>query len=112
MVKVIVLVILTLIVGCSSSSSTEESHPTAGQAAAQYMRTYCAKLNDCFPSQFGAVYTSVDDCVSVAVGKVPDPNAKEACSQTQIDTCVKDTAVMACPADAGHATLPTSCGGC
>jgi len=102
------------LVACSSSTSgsSGSSHPTAGAAVRDTMNAYCSKLQACFPADFEKAFTDVQACVDVGVKKVTDPNAPEACTQTEVDTCVRDINEGACGATVSSTNLPTSCANC
>jgi hypothetical protein len=103
-----VLLICALALGACSN------HSTAEEAGRKFGRAFCVKLQQCFPSQFAQSYSSVDACVEKGIQAIPasQRSAEEACSDSEVDTCVQDTQSMGCASSPSGMKLPASCSGC
>jgi hypothetical protein len=108
--KSIALLFIALLPGCSDSGS---EHPTAAQAVEEMATPLCGRLKTCFGSSFDEA-----GCVAAAKAAVPasEANSPDACTNDEIDTCVKDLGTMPCPSGTSSAALlavsPASCKNC
>jgi hypothetical protein len=119
---VVVFLALTPTVGCAS-------HPTADDAMRSFFGAWCSDLSRCDATTFEAMFpqggsAAQGACVDQLVGGVKgvDHDALDACTTSELDTCVGDIHKESCDAfvtsevgllaGAGASALPRSCGGC
>jgi hypothetical protein len=99
-------------------------NPTAGSAAKEYAPVLCQRVQACEPASYAKTYPkdSMGDnsqCVSTLLQAIKDPDARDACTQKQVDTCTNDMKAQPCDkVDASLMTmdpsllLPPSCNNC
>ncbi len=103
----LIVTAIVALAGCNSN-------PTAEEAARKFSQAYCEKLQQCFSSSFASAYGSVDACVNKAVSAIPESkrSQEDACSDSEVDTCVKDVRAMSCASSVSAMSLPASCSKC
>jgi len=111
--SIIALTLLISSLGLTACGGSGSDHPTASQAVAEIATPYCGRLGSCLGSSFDQA-----GCVQGMKGSVPasQANQSDACTNDEVDTCVKDIGSMSCPtgstAAALMAVLPASCKNC
>jgi hypothetical protein len=107
-------------IGCSSSTSVNNSGPpTLDGAITQMAQAVCTRLQQCAPSSFSTNYPGgLSDCESqakssadmAATSKGRDVNATAQCSNAQLQTCISDINAASCDVvNSPTTTLPDSC---
>ncbi len=101
-------ILISVVAACGSGSE----HPTMSQAAAEIAPSFCARMKTCFGGSFDE-----SACVRAFEGAVPSSQRDDldACTNDQIDQCVRDMPGMTCPAASTTDLtryLPSSCLSC
>lgn len=115
MKKSMVGILVLCLVGVACSSN-----PSAGAFADEYGGALCQRLEDCDKAIFDLTYPKGHaDCVAqIKAAVVKDTSAKDACTQSQVDTCTQDTKNLSCDAinklliQGDSSVTPGSCNGC
>ncbi len=117
--KRIMLGALAAVLVSACGGTDASSNPTTSQALNQIGTSFCSMLQGCYSTAFNTAYPQgssqcVQAMMSASFAKGIDPNAHDACSQSEIDACVHDIGVMGCPATVPTTLqgLPTSCQKC
>jgi hypothetical protein len=83
------LVVVVLLVACSSSSTGDTaSAPSADAAAQEILSAYCKRLSDC-----GVKIASVDQCAADRVGGFA---LNGTCAQADVDGCAQFISILKC----------------
>ena len=107
----IVALLCGLTAACSSSPDAAPQRISGREVILQVMPIACAKLRDCNAYDFENTFPGgIDDCVDDTMSKFPQRSltSKSACTQDQIDICIRDQAMLKCPAS-GPAESCTKC---
>lgn len=106
MKRIALLVAVGLVTVCACSS-----HPTAGEAVDKFVPALCSRMKTCLGASFDE-----PGCEKVLKNSVPasDRDKIDACTNDELDTCLKDIETMQCPSSSVSLTsaLPASCQKC
>ena len=109
----------SLSLACSSSTTTasDPPHPSQKEAGQDISTAICTAIMPCNADLKAKYNGNIQACESDIIAKSAPTDARDGCTQDQVDQCVKDTNALSC--DAVNAILngdkskePASCNGC
>lgn len=92
---------LSFVITVVAAASACTLNPTAKEAAEKYAPALCQRLQACQPAAYMLAYPmdsmgNTSQCEQKALSAIKDPEARDACSDKEVDQCVTDTKAETC----------------